>query len=56
MKRKTIDIDQQLETIIQNMADNKKWSFSKMSYVLLQQAVKEKTRKQKIVKQNNTEH
>lgn len=45
MKRKTIDIDEKLEQIIQDMANKKNWSFSYMSYSLLQAAVKEKTRK-----------
>lgn len=45
MKRKTIDIDESLEKTIQEMASAKKWSFSYMSYVLLQYAVKEKQRK-----------
>lgn len=47
MKRKTVDIDADLEKTIQDMADAKKWSFSYMSYVLLQYAVKEKRRKNK---------
>jgi len=45
VKRKTVDIDEQLEKTIQDMADAKKWSFSYMSYVLLQYAIKEKQRK-----------
>lgn len=45
MKRKTIDIDETLEKVIQDMADAKKWSFSYMGYVLLQYAIKEKQRK-----------
>ena len=48
-RRKTIDMTEELETEIQDMADEKKWSFSYMSYVLLQQAVKEKNRKKKKV-------
>lgn len=44
MKRKTIDIDADLEKSIQDMADVKKWSFSYMTYTLLQYAVKEKHR------------
>jgi hypothetical protein len=47
MKRKTIDIDETTEKAIQDMADAKKWSFSYMSYVLLQYALKEKQRKKK---------
>lgn len=43
--RKTIEIDEQLATIIQEMADKQKWSFSTMGYVLLQKAVKERCRK-----------
>lgn len=45
MKRKTVDIDENLEKTIQGMADKKNWSFSYMSYMLLQSAVKEKNRK-----------
>lgn len=48
MKRKTVDIDENLEKMIQEMADKRKWSFSYMSYVLLQYAVKEKSRKRKL--------
>lgn len=47
--RKTIDMDNGLSDAIQALADEKKWSFSYMSYVLLQQAVKEKNRKKKSV-------
>ncbi len=54
--RKTIDIDTDLSKTIQEMADKRNWSFSYMSYVLLQQAVKEKTRKNKAGKENSTEH
>ena len=54
MKRKTVDIDDELEKTIQDMADKKNWSFSYMSCVLLQYAVKEKTRKTKPVKESNT--
>lgn len=45
--RKTIEMDTDLAKIIQDMADAKKWAFSYMAYDLLQQAVKEKTRKRK---------
>ena len=45
MIRKTIEIDESLAGVIQKMADDRIWSFSRMGYVLLQQAVKEKTRK-----------
>jgi predicted transcriptional regulator len=54
--RKTVYFDDELEKIVQEMADKRNWSFSYMSYVLLQQAVKEKTRKSKTGKENNTEH
>jgi len=54
MKRKTIDIDETLEKIIQEMADSKKWSFSYMSYVLLQYAVKEKQRKSRHKSDSNS--
>ncbi len=53
MKRKTVDIDENLEKVIQEMANKRNWSFSYMSYVLLQQAVKEKSRKKKIAEENN---
>lgn len=43
--RKTIEIDTELADFIQGMADAKKWSFSTMGYVLLQQAAKEIKRK-----------
>lgn len=43
--RKTIDIHPELVKIIQEMADKKYWSFSYMSYVLLQYAAREKIRK-----------
>ena len=45
--RNTIYIDSDLKKEIWRMAQEKKWSFSYMSYVLLQQAVKEKNRKKK---------
>jgi predicted transcriptional regulator len=54
MKRKTVDIDEKLEKTIQEMADKRNWSFSYMSYVLLQQAVKEKLRKKKIGEEDHT--
>lgn len=52
--RKTIEIDTDLEAIIQGMADKKIWSFSQMAYVLLMQAVKEKTRKNKPAEKSST--
>lgn len=52
--RKTVEIDKELEKNIQAMADARNWSFSYMSYVLLQQAVREKTRKRKLGEENNT--
>jgi hypothetical protein len=54
MKRKTVDIDENLEKTIQEMADKRNWSFSYMSYVLLQYAVKEKSRKKKHIEESNT--
>jgi len=56
MPRITSDIDAELKKTITEMAKKKNWSFSYMSYVLLQQAVTEKLRKQKIVsaKENNS--
>lgn len=54
MVRKTIDIDTELSKTIQEMADKVNWSFSYMSYVLLQQATKERLRKR--AKKDNTEH
>jgi hypothetical protein len=56
MKRKTIDIDENTENCIKDMANKRNWSFSYMSYVLLKQAVREKNRKNKYVKENNPEH
>jgi hypothetical protein len=50
--RKTVDITSDLEREVQSIADEKKWSFSYTSYVLLQQAVKEKNRKKKHPIQN----
>lgn len=52
--RKTVEIDKELESQIQAMADARNWSFSYMSYVLLGQAVREKTRKRKLGEENNT--
>ena len=54
--RKTVYFDEELEKTVQEMADRKNWSFSYMSYVLLQQAVKEKTRKNKSGKENSPQH
>lgn len=51
MVRKTIEIDEQLSISIQEMANKQKWSFSTMGYVLLQQAVKERSRKKKNAKE-----
>ena len=45
--RNTIYMDSDLKKEIDSLAGNKNWSFSHMSYVLLQQAVKEKNRKRK---------
>ena len=45
--RKTVDLDTELAKVIQEMADKRNWSFSYMSYVLLQYAVREKARKRK---------
>lgn len=47
MVRKTVEMDENLAKVIKDMADARNWSHSYMSYVLLQQAVKEKTRKMK---------
>lgn len=47
MVRATVDIDIDLKDAIHKMAQDKKWSFSYMSYVLLQQAIKERSRKRK---------
>lgn len=55
MVRKTVEIDTDLAKSIQELADDKKWSFSYMSYVLLQQSVKERSRKRKAgTKKDNT--
>lgn len=53
--RKTIEIDTELADTIQSLADSQLWSFSKMSYVLLQRATKEATRKRN-ARKNNTQH
>ena len=45
--RRTVDIDEMLDIEIKSMAEKRGWSFSKMAYVLLQYAVKEKTRRNK---------
>lgn len=47
MVRATIDMDFELKDTIHKMAQDKNWSFSYMSYVLLQYAIKEKQRKKK---------
>lgn len=52
--RKTVDMTEELELQIQEFADEKKWSFSYMSYVLLQYAIKEKQRKKLPKKDNNS--
>ena len=52
--RNTIYMDSDLKKEIWRMAQEKKWSFSYMSYVLLQQAVKEKNRKKKKVIEHGT--
>lgn len=54
--RNTIYIDSDLKKEIWRMAQEKKWSFSYMSYVLLQQAVKEKNRKKKKLVEHGTEN
>ena len=51
--RKTIDMDIEFEAIIQKMANEKQWSFSQMSLVLLQSAVHEKLRKKHPKKDDN---
>ncbi len=48
MVRATIDIDLELKETVQEMAKEKNWSFSYMSYVLLSQAVNERLRKRKV--------
>lgn len=52
--RKTIDIHPDLVETIEEMGKPKNWSFSYMCYVLLQQAVKEKTRKRKSAEESNS--
>lgn len=54
--RKTIEIDTDLEKTIQEWADSRNWSFSYASYVLLQQAVKERTRKRKNASSDKESH
>lgn len=53
--RKTIEIDIELSNTIQELADKQKWSFSKMGAVLLQQAAKERNRKKKNAKEDNSQ-
>lgn len=53
--RKTIDLDTGLVSEIEELAKKKMWSFSKMAYVLLQQAVNE-TRRKRSAKKIPTEH
>ena len=43
--RRTIDFDQELFDQINEISMKKAWSFSYTTYVLLQQAIKEKNRK-----------
>ena len=43
--RITIDFDENLKNSIEKMAEKRNFSFSYMTFVLLQQAVKEKLRK-----------
>ena len=52
--RKTIQLEPELSNTIEGMAERNNWSFSYMCSVLLQQAVKEKLRKKKGAKENNT--
>jgi len=54
MKQITSRIDTELHLTIKEMADKKNWSFDYMVYVLLQQAVKEKSRKKKVAEENNS--
>lgn len=54
MKQITSRIDIELHNSIKKMADERKWSFDYMVYVLLQQAVKEKLRKKKAGEENHT--
>lgn len=52
--RITIDFDDELKGLVENMAKKRNFSFSYMCYVLLQYAVKEKLRKKKPSKENYT--
>lgn len=54
--RVTTKMDADLKIIIQEMADKNNWPFDYMCYVLLQQAVKEKTRPRRGNKQDNSEN
>lgn len=47
-------MDEELKSAIQAMADEKRWAFSYMAYVLLQQAVKERTRKRRGAAKDNS--
>lgn len=47
MMRVTTKMDESLKNEIYQMAEKQNWPFDYMCYVLLQQAVKEKKRKQK---------
>ena len=52
--RKTIDIHPDLVDDIEKIAHKNNRSFSYTCYVLLHQAVKEKTRKKKVAEENHT--
>ena len=52
--RITIDFDENLKNSIEKMAEKRNFSFSYMTFVLLQQAVKEKLRKSQSARQNNS--
>ena len=45
--RKTIEIETPTVEAIQNIADERKWSFSYTAFVLLRSAIKERQRKSK---------
>ena len=54
MKQITSRIDEDLHKIIKEMADKRNWPFDHTVYVLLQYAVKEKTRKRKTGEESHT--
>ena len=54
MKQITSRIDIELHKTIKEMADKKNWSLDYQVYILLQQAVKEKTRKSSAKKEVHT--